>query len=75
MLCFLGGLIGGQVRLPIITEKVLPKGAKKYVRGYYENSGKEGDLPLYVSTGIGVTKFPYRFLNVPEVMVLDLQPR
>lgn len=66
---------GGQVRLPILTESVLPRGAKKYVRGYYPNTGQDKDLPLYVSTGVGMTVYPYRFLNIPEIMVLDLKPR
>ncbi len=64
---------GGQVSLPIITEKILPIGAQKYVKGMYENITQGENLTLYVSSGIGVTVFPYRFLNTPEVVLLDLK--
>lgn len=67
---------GGQVKLPFLTEKVLPAGAKKYVDGEYiiEKEGASKETNLYVSSGIGMTNMPYRFMNIPEIVVITLQP-
>lgn len=70
---FLGGHShGGQVNLPFITERFLPKGAKTYVRGMYQNQGKTGDTDVFVSRGIGMTKLPYRFASAPEIVVIEV---
>lgn len=62
---------GGQIRLPVITQKILPPGARKYVKGYYQTEqGK-----LFVSSGIGMTKLPLRFGTPPEICVIDLNPK
>lgn len=61
---------GGQVVIPYITEKTLPVGAKTYVKGKYDISD---DTTLYVSRGIGTTVIPYRFLSVPEILVVDIK--
>lgn len=63
---------GGQVNLPILTQKILPPGAKKYSKGLYSSAELGGNNQLFVSSGIGTTVLPVRFLNVPEVVVLDL---
>lgn len=60
---------GGQVSLPLITERILPPGAKNYVKGWYHFD--EG-TQLLVSKGLGLTKLPYRFLNVPEINVIEV---
>ncbi|MFI3326042.1 MAG: metallophosphoesterase [Clostridia bacterium] len=62
---------GGQVYLPYITEKILPTGATKYFRGLYysEDVGLENDV--FVTTGIGTTFLPFRFLTVPEIVVIN----
>lgn len=64
---------GGQVTLPYITEKVLPQGAKEYIYGEYNNLGVNKNIDLFVSKGIGMTSVPFRFLNVPQIMVLELR--
>ena len=61
---------GGQILLPIITKKVLPPGAKRYRKGLYPR----GNSPVFVSSGIGMTKLPLRFLNPPEIIMIDLVP-
>ncbi|MGI5894805.1 MAG: metallophosphoesterase [Candidatus Merdivicinus sp.] len=61
---------GGQISLPILTEKILPIGAKKYKRGWYECE----NINLYVSSGIGNTLLPMRFGNIPEIIILTLTP-
>jgi hypothetical protein len=61
---------GGQISLPYLTEKILPANGKKYVKGLYA-IGSQGQTNLFVTKGTGMTKLPFRFLNVPEI-VLDL---
>lgn len=75
-----GGLIlsghshGGQVSLPFLTRLMYPEEGKKYTKGLYTSSdlGRSDAVQLYVSQGIGVTMVPYRFLNVPEIVVVDI---
>lgn len=61
---------GGQVTVPILTKKFLPPGGKKYVKGFFDitNNSK-----LYVTSGIGLTKVNFRFLNIPEILVFDIK--
>lgn len=51
-----------------------PEEGKKYTKGLYTSSdlGRSDAVQLYVSQGIGVTMVPYRFLNVPEIVVVDI---
>lgn len=62
---------GGQVYLPYITEKILPAGATKYFRGLYESEDTGLQNDVYVTTGIGTTFLPFRFLTVPEIVVMN----
>ena len=61
---------GGQVSLPYLTERALPPWGRKYIKGSYplENGMR------YVSSGIGMTKLPFRFGNIPEIIVINLHP-
>lgn len=61
---------GGQVRLPVITEQVLPPGGKKYVWGWYEVERTR----LLVSCGLGMTKLPLRFGCPPEIWAVEILP-
>lgn len=63
---------GGQVSIPLITEQFLPKGGINYVKGLYTLESNR-ETYLYVTKGIGLTQLPYRFMNIPEVVVLDLK--
>ncbi|MGL6105000.1 metallophosphoesterase [Romboutsia sp.] len=63
---------GGQVSIPYITQKILPAGAKEYIKGRYNNVGINNNIDLFVSKGIGMTLVPFRLFNIPEIMVLDL---
>lgn len=54
---------GGQVRLPIIGALYTPKNGHKYVKGYYELN----DTSLYVTSGIGVSRYNFRLFNKPEI--------
>ena len=65
-----GHLHGGQVRLPIIGALFCPsKFGTKYASGYFE----EGNKKMYVTTGIGTSKLPIRFLCTPEIVVIEFE--
>ncbi len=59
---------GGQVLLPYLTKKRLPKGGKHYRKGLYHID----HTCLYVNCGIGTTSLPLRFANPPEITVYEL---
>ena len=61
---------GGQIFLPFFTQKILPPGAKNYRKGLYPREGGS----VFVSSGIGMTKLPFRLFNLPEIVVIDLIP-
>lgn len=68
---------GGQVGIPAIREKVIPKGSGGYVKGLYtkEEIGTQSSLQMFVSSGIGTTLYPIRFLNVPEIVEIHLRTK
>lgn len=68
---------GGQVGIPAIREKVIPKGSGGYVKGLYtkEEIGTKSSLQMFVSSGIGTTLYPVRFLNVPEIVEIHLRTK
>ena len=60
---------GGQVWLPVIGSPIVPSTyGQKYAYGHI----KENDLDLFVTTGIGESILPFRFLVPPEIAVLTL---
>lgn len=63
---------GGQVRFPIIGAPFTPNYAKKYIKGLYTFE-ENARMVLYVSSGLGSSQLPYRFLNIPEIVVYTLQ--
>lgn len=65
---------GGQVFVPYFTEKLLPSGSGQFRKGFYDmqDIGMDGFVQMYVSSGIGLTKYPFRFLNIPEIMEVNL---
>lgn len=54
---------GGQVRLPFIGSIYHIEGSKKYYDEYY----KVNDGDLYISYGLGETKYMYRSFNKPSI--------
>lgn len=60
---------GGQVCLPFGMPIVLPRGARRYVSGFYPAA----HTPLYVSRGIGVTGLPVRAFCPPELAILTIE--
>ena len=63
---------GGQVRLPLIGAPFTVPFGEKYIKGFYQPDEKE-DMLLYVNSGIGMSKLPYRFLNLPEITVFSIK--
>jgi len=60
---------GGQVYIPFVGPLLTTTLAEKYVRGLYEINE---NLSLYVNTGIGNTRVPFRLFNVPQITVFYL---
>ena len=62
---------GGQVYLPFIGRPVVPsRYGQRYAIGHIVEQGRH----LFVSSGIGTSIVPVRFLVPPEVSVLTLRP-
>lgn len=66
---------GGQVNIPFLTSKHLPEGSGQFVKGFYdkEEFNTSISLRMYTSSGIGMTRYPYRFLNTPEIIKINIQ--
>ncbi|MCE9559982.1 MAG: metallophosphoesterase [Armatimonadetes bacterium] len=60
---------GGQVCLPFGKSLHTPRGAKKYISGYYPDAA----IPLFVSNGVGCTGLSVRAFCRPEVCLLTLR--
>lgn len=67
---------GGQVTIPFFTSRLLPKGSGMYEKGLYsiEETETSAALQMYVSSGVGMTRYPFRFLNVPEIVEVTILP-
>lgn len=65
---------GGQVRIPFLTDKFLPEGSGQFVKGFYssEDIHTSSALSMYTSSGIGLTRYPFRFFNVPEIIKINI---
>lgn len=60
---------GGQVWLPIIGSPVVPSGyGQKYAFGHI----REENMDMFVTTGIGTSILPFRFLVPPEIAVIQV---
>ncbi len=62
---------GRQINLKFFDEYILPPYGKHYIQGLYEFSN-ERKSKLYVNSGIGMTKLPFRFLSPPELTRITL---
>lgn len=62
---------GGQFIFPGGFAPMHTKHGRKYVRGFYP----EAPTPVYVTSGVGTTLLPTRFLCPPEVVLLTLVGR
>lgn len=66
---------GGQVNIPFLTSKFLPEGSGQFVKGFYDEKELNTSISLrmYTSSGIGMTRYPYRFLNTPEIIKINIK--
>ena len=62
---------GGQVYIPFIGRPIVPS---KYGQRYALGLKKEGAKQLFVSSGIGTSIIPVRFLTPPEVSFISIYP-
>lgn len=61
---------GGQVRLPILGRPIVPSEyGQKYAAGHTRVNG----LDMFVTTGIGTSILPFRFMVPPEIAVLTVR--
>lgn len=60
---------GGQVRVPVLGELILPYLGREYPMGSYSRAGAD----LFVSRGLGTSKLPLRFLCPPEIALITLK--
>lgn len=60
---------GGQIRLPILGSPIVPSNfGQRYARGHINENGKH----LFVTTGIGTSILPIRFLVPPEIALVTV---
>ncbi len=72
LLVLTGHTHGGQVRLPLLGNRLTAVLEESpFVRGLYEVDG----VPLYVSSGLGMSVLPVRLFCPPEVTVFTLGRR
>ncbi len=61
---------GGQVYVPFIGRPAIPPQYANYAYGHIQRGGRH----MIVSSGLGVTGFPVRFLVPPEIALVTLGP-
>jgi predicted MPP superfamily phosphohydrolase len=60
---------GGQVWLPILGTPVVPSGyGQKYVHGHV----LDNNVDMFVTSGVGTSVLPFRFMVPPEIAVLTI---
>ena len=62
-LALAGHTHNGQVNIPLLKKYFLPNNGKKYYEEYYKVSNTE----FYISSGIGVSEYNFRFNNKPSI--------
>jgi predicted MPP superfamily phosphohydrolase len=61
---------GGQIWLPVLGRPMVPSSfGQKYAAGHVHEYGKD----MFVTTGVGTSILPFRFMVPPEVAVLTLR--
>ena len=62
---------GGQVRVPLVGRPIVPSShGERYAIGNVVEGGRH----LFVTSGVGTSILPVRFLVPPEISVLELRP-
>ncbi len=61
---------GGQVRFPVVGAPIVPSTfGQKYARGHVRDRG----IDLFVTSGVGCSVLPFRFMVPPEIVVLTIK--
>lgn len=61
---------GGQVWLPVLGRRVVPSEyGERYAYGHVEEAGRH----LFVTSGVGTSVLPVRFMVPPEIAILNLR--
>lgn len=60
---------GGQVWLPVVGTPIVPS---SYGQKYSYGHRREHEMDIFVTTGIGTSILPFRFMMSPEVAVLTI---
>ena len=69
-LMFAGHTHGGQVWLPVFGSPIVPSSyGQKYAAGHIRDS----NVDLFVTSGVGTSILPFRFLVPPEIMVVTIR--
>ena len=63
---------GRQINLKFFDDYILPPYGKNYISGLH-GFDNERKTQLYVNSGVGMTKLPYRFLSPPELTCITLK--
>ena len=67
---FAGHTHGGQVWLPVIGAPIVPSSyGQKFARGHVKDAG----LDIFVTSGVGTSILPLRFMVVPEIAVVTIR--
>ena len=69
---FAGHSHGGQVSLPVIGPLFKTNYCETYFKGLYTLENERQTM-LFVSSGLGNTKIPIRFMNIPEIVSFTLK--
>lgn len=70
---FSGHAHGGQVRIPFVGGLVAP--GQGFLPTYTAGSYKENATTMFVSRGLGNSTVPFRILNLPEIVVVELRAK
>ncbi len=62
-LIFSGHTLGGLFRLPFFSTMFQEEGTGNYTKDFYQ----KGIMKMYISNGVGTSKYPVRFLNPPSI--------
>lgn len=68
-LAMAGYSLNGQIKIPGIGGVFLPEGCKNYYDSYY----KINNTDFYISSGVGMRKYPYRLFNHPSINLYRLK--
>ncbi len=62
---------GGQIWLPILGAPLVPSSVgQRYTRGHINEEG----IDMFVTSGVGTSILPFRFMVPPEVALLTIRP-